>query len=114
MEGFGLQGEEEVGARRQGDVETILLDILKTKEIYQPKCIVIAGVLLIVCSDPRKIPVGITCSVVVLIFDVWLARTMRGCPAEADYGCPGVNGVIAIAPALQVSHSGSIEARWQF
>src|ERR1700758_1687786 len=96
-----------IGSKRQ--IHAVLLDVLKSKEVHQSERIVIARVLLIIRTHTQRVGVAIASGVVVLPLKMRFPGQLLRSISGAKNGCAGMNGVVAIRPALQIDRTGGIK-----
>src|ERR1700756_3022376 len=96
-----------IGSKRQ--VNAVLLDVLKSKKVHQSERIVIARVLLIICTHAQRVSVAIAGSVVVLPLKMRFPGQLLRSISSAKNGCAGMDGVVAIRSALQIDRTGGIK-----
>src|SRR5260370_9109634 len=86
--------------RRQVQVHPLLFDVLKAKQVGQPKRIVVARILLIECIDLVQILTRISRSIVILAKKTRLQEQFLRRVPGLDIACAGVDRVVREAASL--------------
>jgi hypothetical protein len=81
----------------------LLLDVLEPKEIKESKSVVVAGILLVVGADAVGILMRVAGGVVILSAEPRLPRKRVEQMGDLYNTCAGMNRVVRVTAALQVS-----------
>src|SRR5712672_2468545 len=94
------------------EIQTILFNILKTKQVNLAECVVIAWILLVIGADSQRIRSTVSGRIVIFTLKVWFSGHTSSGPAGAEDLSASVDRIIAIATALQIDCAGCVETVW--